>query len=577
MMRAEGSHKPRGPWTGGIGVWADPEGLGRRARRIELAILLGAALLTFLHCLYFFNQACDDGYISLGYARRWVEGRGLTLNDVAPSEGYSNLLWVMLLAGGMKLGVDGLLAAKVLGLACALGVSVVGVRLVRVSGGGLWSQAAAGVFIGGATPLAAWSVTGLETPLYALEVISLAYLAGRLSRPWGGVGFALMAGAMAITRPEGGIVAAALILWLMLTGRRVGSVRRGLIGASVFLCLVILAHQVFRVNYFGRWLGHSTVHKWHPMGVAAFVRLGLKQLGELTWLYWWKAWPALWLLLAVPLLRRATRRRLAPVAVVLVAVVAFHLLVGGDIGPYFRFLVPAVAPAAVLLSRIGSFGAARSRAGMLFRATGPALAAVLGVSGMVSSLRWLPLPSNFYACPSLIRPTAHAEVAEWLRRHAASGDRVLLSEMGLIPYASDLACFDYLGLCDRFMYEGGGAFHAERFDDHRPRFVILGWVVLPGGQVSARLPAGNGVFSQPEFARRFRPVAEFPLVRDRSLMEYGYYRNRPPGCTLKFLVFEREAGEAASETGSGAGGPTTATGGSPDRGGGRGRAPGGTR
>ncbi len=539
-MHATSANNPPADLPVGMGVFVDPGAVRRRVVAVERAILIAAAALTVVHCLYFFNQACDDAYISLAYARRWVQGRGLSLNDVAPSEGYSNLLWVMMLAGGMRVGLDGLLVAKGLGLACAVGVCLVGVRLVRSQGGGPWCQAAAGLFIAGSTPLAAWSCQGLETPLYALEVTVLALTVSRLRRWAGRAAFILVVVATVLTRPEGIFVAGGLCVALRIFGRRNGPRRAGLATCLIVLALVVGAHQVFRLTYFGQWTGNSTVHKWHPLAAWTLAERGVDRAEQLTSFYFSKPWPALWGVLLLPLLVRRVRRRIAPTVLLLMALSAFHVLVGGDLGPYFRFLVPTTALVAALLPRLGELLPKRVWRGRL-RLAGPVLTGVLAVSGAVSVLRWVSLPGNFYACPSVIRPTAHDEVADWLKQHARPGDRVLLSEMGLIPYATDLPCFDYLGLCDRLMYGPGVTFNADRYDKYRPRFVVMNVNVLPDGMKTLRLPAQAEIYAQPGFVQEFVPAVEMTLDKDRSLMEYGYYANRPDVREVRFVIFVRRA------------------------------------
>ncbi len=505
--------------------------------RVFPAVQIAAAILMILHALYFFNQACDDAYISLGYAQRWIDGRGLTLNDIAPSEGYSNLLWVVLLAGAMKIGVDGLIAAKTMGLACAVVTTVVGVRTVRAAGGGALAQAACGVFIAGATPLAVWSVLGLETSLYAMEAAVLACTAMRLTRLPGRIAFMVAAAAMILTRPEGIFV----VFGLCTLGAafRKGRRRRAFLMTLALAIAVTLAHQAFRWSYFGTIVGNSAVHKWHPMALRDFVDRGSQHLRQLNGFYGLGGFLAVWAILILPLTRRKLRRRLLPTAVLLAELLAFHLMVGGDVGPYFRFLVPAFMPAGVLLAMSTGIVPGRATLGSMGRAIGPTLAIILGVVGCIRMLQWVPLPSNFYACPGWIRPTAHAELAAWLKDHAQPGDRVLLSEMGLIPYASRLPCLDYLGLCDRFMYEKGTEFHPERFDQHRPRFVVLGWVRQKDGREVPRLPAEAQLLSLPQFLQTFRPAVGFPFDRTRSLMESGYYANRPNAQTVELVVYRR--------------------------------------
>src|SRR5262245_42468042 len=45
----------------------------------------------------------DDAYISFRYARNLAHGLGLVYNEGERIEGYTNFLWTVLLAGGIKL------------------------------------------------------------------------------------------------------------------------------------------------------------------------------------------------------------------------------------------------------------------------------------------------------------------------------------------------------------------------------------------------------------------------------------------------------------------------------------------
>ena len=63
----------------------------------------------------------DDCYISFRYARNLVEGHGLVYNPGERVEGFSNPLWVLLLACGHLLtAVDTPTLARLLGLSCRL-------------------------------------------------------------------------------------------------------------------------------------------------------------------------------------------------------------------------------------------------------------------------------------------------------------------------------------------------------------------------------------------------------------------------------------------------------------------------
>ena len=47
---------------------------------------------------------CDDSYISNRYSQNFAAGKGLVYNVGEYVEGYTNFLWVVLVAIGMKLG-----------------------------------------------------------------------------------------------------------------------------------------------------------------------------------------------------------------------------------------------------------------------------------------------------------------------------------------------------------------------------------------------------------------------------------------------------------------------------------------
>jgi len=57
----------------------------------------------------------DDAFITFRYVRQWTHGNGLVYNIGEPAEGYSNFLWIVLLAPFDRLGIDLVLVAKGMG------------------------------------------------------------------------------------------------------------------------------------------------------------------------------------------------------------------------------------------------------------------------------------------------------------------------------------------------------------------------------------------------------------------------------------------------------------------------------
>src|SRR5579872_3700915 len=91
----------------------------RHHKIILLLALFISALLLLAHCAYFYPFTADDTFISLRYAERLLQGKGLTWNDGEHVEGYSNLLWVLLNAALGAIGFNLVAAARMLGIASA--------------------------------------------------------------------------------------------------------------------------------------------------------------------------------------------------------------------------------------------------------------------------------------------------------------------------------------------------------------------------------------------------------------------------------------------------------------------------
>ena len=159
---------------------------------------------------YFFH---DDAFISLRYARNLIELGDLSWNPGERVEGYTNFLHLLAVAGLMKLGNEPLAAARVVGLLSALALlAALFFGLRRVAEASPRARAVALFGTVASTPLAIWSLGGLETvtatALLAWGLVLVLPLVGGS----GGIGRACAAGiffALAyLTRPDSLVVAA---------------------------------------------------------------------------------------------------------------------------------------------------------------------------------------------------------------------------------------------------------------------------------------------------------------------------------------------------------------------------------
>ena len=85
----------------------------RRSLLVVAALLLAWGALRAVSLAWI----CDDAFVSLRYADHLVSGHGLVYNPGEYVEGYTNLLWTLLVSLGMALGASAKQAGHVLGVA----------------------------------------------------------------------------------------------------------------------------------------------------------------------------------------------------------------------------------------------------------------------------------------------------------------------------------------------------------------------------------------------------------------------------------------------------------------------------
>lgn len=345
------------------------------------SLLLGCAvaLLPFLLLVWRFDFVCDDAYISFRYAQNLALGRGLRFNLGVdpPVEGYSELLWVLLVAGSLKLQLAPELVTRVVSVACGVALLVLTVRsIARCAGQRRFGLVGAALFLGTLTPLAVWTTGGMGTVPFLLAVfLTHTALLDDPERPR-----PVMAAAAAATtvllRADGAHWLALILGTGAVAAWRGRDRRLGravlIVAAASGACLV--AHVAWRVSYYGDYLPNTARVK---VGLSPFVLArGARYVGHFLLTF-----PSLLVALALPLAlgRRGLDRRTGPALALVLGTFAYAVLVGGDFMCFGRFLLPALPFLAVLL--------ARGLAGMEERGWG---VAVLPLSATLAACSLLP-------------------------------------------------------------------------------------------------------------------------------------------------------------------------------------------
>jgi arabinofuranosyltransferase len=448
----------------------------------------------------------DDSYISFRYARNLARGLGLVYNPGEAVEGYTNFLWTVVLAGGMRLGLDPHVVAKLLGAAAALGCLVLVYRLAERLMPLRTLPCVATWLLASSAPFSSHAVQGLETSAFTFLVLLGTWrMFLEVERgqgvPWSGLAFALAG----LTRPEAPMFVG---LPMLLLGRGFVS-RQNLVRAGLFAA-PLLAHLVWRHAYYGQWLPATLaaktgdLHQQWKMGTT-YVAGWLEHAGPVVFFAC--------LGLGIGVARR--HREILSVCAVAVACVGYVLLVGGDWMSYYRFLAPA-GPFVFLLVGLGLRRVVETRD----------TAALVAVAAFGIYAGWVRLDHLREAQDRLVKDERRywantaGQAAEWLATRAKPG-RVAIGDIGFVGWRTDYPILDLLGLVDPVINKLPGGYtrkigerFVERYFEVRPEYAVL---VMKGDQCNA--PAIEGVakvYYDPRFGPAYALAHQLHVQADVS-------------------------------------------------------------
>ncbi len=493
----------------------------------SVAVALPFSLFV-LHALSLGDWIIDDAGISYTYARNLAEGNGLVAQPGAePVEGFTNLLWVLLLALPMRLGFfDTVSTPKVIsGLMVLVGYVAMAAVARRLADRWVWLCFTSLSITSLSTGFVAWTMSGLENGLYALLVALLVLgvvvaTAHSSTRSESGVVLGLAVLLLFVTRPDGILYLPLFPVLLALALRE--NRRRAALAYTLVVALGWGVLTLFRLAYFADVLPNSYYAKGGPLweltastldskgpllgggilllaGVIVIVAgtIGPYWLAEKTG--GWKSlrrtcFAALWVALAI-------------------SWVAYAAL-PTDWMPEFRFATPAF-----LLGPVTIIG---SLAGVAKRFTRPvarpvwlsatAVVAAIGIAVAVGFVR----TSSFKSSPPV--PFEHAlTLSERLERVGRLSGRtrvsVLLPDIGGPLWRDQVRVVDLAGLTDpviaRTQKRSKPEFYNYVFEEVRPELI---WV--HGQWVQAA-----GLDADRRFVTHYRRV-----WRDR--------KNKAPGAAL---------------------------------------------
>jgi arabinofuranosyltransferase len=470
-----------------------------------LWITLGLALFMVLTALDYarihrFNLV-DDAYISLQYAKNWIAGDGLVFNPGERVEGYTNFLWVALVAPLWPLtGHDPALVARAVTW-LALGLAVLGLGLValiarRTFGAASLPAALALLLLGFDDAYLSYPVVfGLENQL--LVVLVLTGLALTIHRPryWElglGTSFALVG----MTRPDGLLWVGAFFIVYGVSALRArptsreGVSLRSLVGIGASFALLFGAYFACRYWYFGELLPNTFYLKVGD--TLAALQRGLNYVKSYAME---RAGVPVVALTAVFFTRATWVRWIAAHTALHTAYVVY---VGGDFYSGHRFLM-VLTPGLALLAGVALQRAlaASERESVEWLSALAALLACLGV-------RWGTLRHGPYTVDLFrngIVADNNVKYMQWLKKVARPGSSMVVGDIGATGFFADVRVLDVFGVVDRAVahkrvasFGTGMAGHEKRMTREEqlagsPRYIKWGYVD------DSRPPPGYYIFN----------------------------------------------------------------------------------
>jgi hypothetical protein len=454
-------------------------------RQITLYSLL-ITLLFLSHALFYFTvlgtDAVDDAYISFRYAQNAILGNGLMFNPGERVEGFTNFLWTVAMIPLEGAGVDVGRASMILGWLIGLGLMYLVIRFAKHVGApdSVGWLAALLLAVDGSFVL--WSVSGLETVLFAFLVFAGAFLYVREQDdrqqttdnrirasvfglpsdfPFSGIFFALAG----MTRPEGLMIFAITVAhqsaWRILAERRLFTIRDILRGVA--FTAIFVPYWLGRWYYFKSFLPNSFHAKVSASGPAAQIARGWNHLNQFVNVHLG------WLITVPPVIAlsnyvlRFTRSRTRHHAsrlfwttyffAIIIPYAAYIVYVGGDwsVG---RFFVPFLSMFYLLFSTgiVDMWTTVVDKwlkLGITIRRYSGLAVSILLALWIFSSSSWTGEYGIFIGGFDAGNATlARETMGKWLKANVPHGTWIAVDAAGQVPYFSELPSIDMFGIND---------------------------------------------------------------------------------------------------------------------------------
>ncbi|HUU99054.1 MAG TPA: hypothetical protein VM487_25250 [Phycisphaerae bacterium] len=510
-------------WAHQGSSWTEAEtNVFPRVKWLRVLLMITPAVVALCAALWHGPFLIDDAYITFRYAENLAAGHGLVFNPGEAVLGTSSPLMAALLGLLRIAGLEVPLAARALGSMSFMGVVLITQVLARRHVGAI-GAAALGACLAVHPGLIFAADSGMETGLSMAAVYGtlLLTIQGRYL-PAG-----LLGGIAFLLRPDGVLVLALAIgVGLVRAPRRIW---QPLLATAV----VTLPWLVYASATYGEIMPHSVAAKQliHPDAALHILQENLRRLTVDLGMMIICGSAVIGLVIAT--LRRSELLLVAAWMVLYLAGLSF-----ARIASIFPWYVTPLFPGLILFAGYGVTGlvstvSARPWAArrLVERGAVPVVLLILAALCLLDNPAWRAAHEAQFG-----RVRAYLRIAELLRGRCASGDVVLVGEVGALAYAlPEQVILDSSGI------NSPAVFHARKADHERLRAAGIVGPVPEGSPAWVLALVGR---FQPRYIVTYRPWLHIcPIIENIPAFNREYRRIGAdlPGLGNYFILERVEA------------------------------------
>lgn len=405
------------------------------------------ALFTYNSILHG-GYAVDDAYISFRYLDNWLNNQGLVFNPGERVEGYTNFLWLVILAPLRLLGISVEVSAFIINFVCVMIIAYnCYISVHQLIKNDISMYVGVWVLLAGYGSFAFWLTAGME-PLLMTALLCWANTEiirhDRITTK-----VALLYSAAVLTRPDAALFAIiAFIFYFPFKTFKDKQKLLDYIYNGILFTLPLIFHLLWRWSYYEELLPNTYFAKMHPDSTLMF-RFG--------WAYFerflWAGGGILVAIMVIGIINKSLWSRFSLMLVAQIVLFCLYIIkVGGDYMLYFRFFIPLVPLMCILAIVVISNTTSR-----LFtepkKVTLSNSTAVIALSLAMSIS--LAQSSDMEQAPGVRQAHKDNEIfSAWLSEVLPKDTVLAMNLVGLVPYRTGFKTIDMLGLTDRHIARG---------------------------------------------------------------------------------------------------------------------------